>query len=138
MKLAGSQWVSEGEGIKKKFFHPYMQTTLLFVAEALLYLGYLWKKKHQTTEQKEGKLPHNFTVFFIPAICMVGAYIFKFAAYNFLSPSTFGILGSPTIFIMMIFSKFMLKMQLKKYHYVGCCLTFVGLILVALSDFLFI
>ena len=133
MKLQSTQLVTEGEHEDKHFFHPYIQAICVFVGELIVLLYYLLMKKNKEKEKRS----YPLLVFLIPASASVINSILQMTAINFVAPSTYSIFKGAIIFGTLLFSKVLLKMKITKRHILSCGIAFLGLVITALSDFVF-
>ena len=133
MKLQSTQLVTEGEHEEKKFFHPYIQIICVFIGQLIVLLYYFLMKKNKEKEKRA----YPIIVFSIPASASVITSLLQMTAINFVAPSTFSIFKGATIFGTLLFSKILVKMKITKRHILSCVIAFTGLIIIALSDFVF-
>jgi drug/metabolite transporter (DMT)-like permease len=131
----GSQYVDEGN-YHRKFFHPYMQSFTMFVGEACcLVLYFVGRKKHELPLE-EGKQPHKFYCFFVPALSDAISSVLQYMALNFISGSTYLMFKGASIVTTAIFSMLLFGMVIEKRHLIGCGAAIAGLVVVGASGFL--
>ena len=64
-------------------------------------------------------------------------FILQLTALNLIAPSTFMIFKGCAIFATLFFSKFLIHLVIRKIHVVSCVTSFVGLLIVGVSDLAF-
>lgn len=138
------QYVDEG-GVHKKFFHPYMQSFMMFVGEALcLPIFYVMRKKNAVKYQLEakkaledGKPPVPVYLIVVPAFCDFLSSCLQYVALNFIPASIYQMLKGGGIITTFAFSYLLLKPVVKRSQISGCVLALVGITIVGLAALLF-
>ena len=128
--------VEEG-GLTKKFFHPYMQSFLMFLGEGLCIILFAVSMRGKKAAPLEaGKTPHHFYYFAIPASSDAISSMLQYMGLNFTTGSTYLMFKGCSIVTTAIFSKILFNMVIQKRHFVGCGAAVLGLVIVGSSSFL--
>lgn len=139
------QFVDEA-GIIKKFFHPYMQSFMMFVGEALcLPIFYIMRRKNALKYQleakkaldEEGRPPVPIQLIIIPAACDFLSSCLQYIALNFIPASIYQMLKGGGIITTFIFSYMLMKPIVKRSQISGCLLALVGIIIVGIAALIF-
>jgi drug/metabolite transporter (DMT)-like permease len=85
---------------------------------------------------EEGKTPHRFHIFLIPAFSDACSSVLQYMGLNFISGSTYLMFKGASIVTTAIFSKLLFGMVIQKRHIVGCGAAILGLVIVGTSGFL--
>jgi drug/metabolite transporter (DMT)-like permease len=85
---------------------------------------------------EEGKTPHRFHIFLIPAFSDACSSVLQYMGLNFISGSTYLMFKGASIVTTAIFSKLLFGMIIQKRHLVGCGAAILGLVIVGTSGFL--
>lgn len=138
------QVVDEG-GIVKNFFHPYMQSFMMFVGEALcLPIYYVMRKKNAEKYQLEAKkaledgrppVPVHWII--VPAFCDFISSGLQYVALNFIPASIYQMLKGGGIITTFIFSYILLKPVVKRSQISGCLLALIGITIVGVAALIF-
>ena len=110
-----------------------MQISFVFIGELFVLFYYLLTKKEKFKDRK----PYPKLIYFIPAGASVLNSLLQMTAINYTAPSTYSIFKGAIIFGTLIFSRILVKMKITKRHILSCGLAFLGLMITALSDFVF-
>ena len=112
----------------KTFFHPYLQGFTFFIGESLCLL-LLYYRSGKVTNEK-----YASTIFIIPAMSDLFSVMLQCSALAMISGSTYMMLKGASIITTLIFSRWLIHMQLRSRHFIGCGLAIIGLIIVGLAD----
>lgn len=114
--------------MRKTFFHPYLQGFTFFIGESLCLL-FLYYKYGRVTNEK-----YSPTIFIIPAVSDLFSVMLQCSALAMISGSTYMMLKGASIITTLIFSRWLIHMELKSRHLIGCGMAIIGLIIVGLAD----
>lgn len=108
----------------------------MFVGESICLILFFSNRQKNEIPLEEGKTPHQFYIFFIPAFSDGCSSVLQYMALNFISGSTYLMFKGASIVTTVIFSKILLGMIIQKRHVVGCGSAIFGLVIVGASGFL--
>jgi len=132
----------------KKFYHPFVQTLVMFIAElgclGAFYLAYNlnpeFKKNHDQEEAEAEangiKTKNNWWIPAIPAVCDITGTCLQMISMSYMAQSVYVMMrgGAPiiTAFLSIIF----LKKVLSKAQYLGLSMAVCGITIVGVTTFL--
>ncbi|EAS05605.1 nucleotide-sugar transporter (macronuclear) [Tetrahymena thermophila SB210] len=128
-----------------QFNHPFMQTMLMFIGEALCYLIYRLQKKYQAADfehelkiakEKGLNLNPSKWIFCIPTLCDFTASTIQFFAMSQMPLSIYYMIRGGNIVITAVFSVIFLKKQLFRQHVLGLFLAVSGFITIGITSIL--
>lgn len=141
---------SEGrDGKVRQFNHPFLQAVGMFLGELSCLLAFKLVLWHYTRKARSGQaveLPQSVTgsrefspfIFLPPAMCdLVGTSI-MYVGLNLTYASSFQMLRGAVIIFTGLLSVAFLGRRLRGYEWVGILLVMCGLVVVGLSDILFL
>jgi drug/metabolite transporter (DMT)-like permease len=140
-KNAQNQSNSQGiDGRVRPFQHPWFQTWLMFIGEALcliLFAFYRFCCSKSTPSQEKFKKKRSSPILMVlPAMCDFAATSLGGIAFLYIVASVWLLLRSALIIFSAILSIIFLKRKLYAYHWIGMSVIVIGLSLVGLSALL--
>ena len=119
LKLQNIQ-VIEGKG---KFFHPFMQTILMFVGETLIGFVYLFEWFKKGKKETSGlKKPASMWIVLFPAVMDLVSTLLSYTALNMVDSSVWQISRGGNIIFTALLSRFFLKRIFSGTSILGCVL----------------
>jgi drug/metabolite transporter (DMT)-like permease len=120
-------------GEERTFYHPYMQTWLMFVGEGICFLFYL-AIRNKLPASNGSKPKAKIIVCLLPLALDLSSSLLIFIALNYLSGSVYSIISSVQVIFVAIFSRCLLKRILTKEQIVGGVVTAVGAVLAGVGE----
>ncbi|EAR88554.2 nucleotide-sugar transporter (macronuclear) [Tetrahymena thermophila SB210] len=128
-----------------QFNHPFMQTMLMFIGEALCYLIYLLQKKYypkdyelelKVAKERGLNLNPSKWIFAIPTACDFTASTISFFAMSMMPLSIYYMIRGGNIVITAVFSVIFLKRKLFRQHVLGLFLAVCGFATIGITSIL--
>ncbi|KAL4470183.1 hypothetical protein ABPG74_011794 [Tetrahymena malaccensis] len=125
-----------------EFNHPFMQTYLMFMGEALCYVLFLvykkvypqqYKKECEDAVQEGLKLNPSKFLFAIPTLCDFTTTTVGFFAMYMMPLSINYMINGGNLIVISVFSVIFLKKVLYRHHYMGLFFNILGLIVIGVS-----
>lgn len=120
-----------------KFFHPFIQTAVMFLGESLCFIPYLIYKAFRPKKnflEISGFMKQQCPAYLplIPGIMDLLSSALAYISLNLISGSVWQISRGGVIITTAIFSRFCLSKKFTKASVLGCSLAFIGITLVQL------
>ena len=117
----------EEGGKERNFFHPFMQTEIMILGEAMCIIPYLllYRKRAADTSKK----PASIALSIVPLVLDLSSSILIFIAFNYLSGSVYSLLTGEIIVFTAIFSKIILKNTVSRAQILGSLITIISPVL---------
>ncbi|KAL4487872.1 hypothetical protein ABPG72_022732 [Tetrahymena utriculariae] len=128
-----------------QFNHPFMQTMLMFIGEALCYFIYMFQRKQypkdyelelKIAKERGLNLNPNKWIFVIPTACDFTASTISFFAMSMMPLSIYYMIRGGNIVITAVFSVIFLKRKLYRQHVLGLSLAVCGFVTIGITSIL--
>ncbi|XP_055387643.1 solute carrier family 35 member F6 [Condylostylus longicornis] len=130
-------------GIKRRFYHPFLQVIIMFLGQILCLVVYkalfiILRRRGDNSENlnflTSGNRNFSPSIFILPSLCDMVASTMLLIALNFTNASSWQILRSASLIFVSLFGVIYLSQSLKIYHWIGISMVIICVIIVILTD----